>query len=248
MLGALHPFFIIYNLVANDTTGKLFREDKHFSLSMNNELDLIFKSCSNRALFTKRSWWACSASLSLRLSRSTDSWIWPTSSTIRWWGGSRQSSTSGRWVRASKRDWATFNGFSLSLMAFFRCWMCFSWKANWHQVGKFLGFGHVSGFSGFWRAYLIIDFLHGLRQMRLEFVVSFSSLCNSLLQSSIASVPRTPHIIGALSYQIVNIRSQSLRRWTSTWKMQEKLCQNMFRLIAHYTTLFCQGALWGLVL
>ena len=45
-----------YNFVARETTGKLFLEDKHFSLSMNNEFDLIFKSCSNRALFIRRSW------------------------------------------------------------------------------------------------------------------------------------------------------------------------------------------------
>ena len=55
-----------YNFVASDTTGKLFLDDKHFSLSMNNELDLIFKSCSSFALFMRRSWWELSASFNCK--------------------------------------------------------------------------------------------------------------------------------------------------------------------------------------
>lgn len=51
-----------YNFVARETTGKLFLDDKHFSLSMNKELDLIFRSCSSFALFIRRSWWELSAS------------------------------------------------------------------------------------------------------------------------------------------------------------------------------------------
>ena len=51
-------------------------------LSMNKELDLIFKSCSSLDLFMSKSWWECSASFNLRFNKSTDSWIWPTSSTI----------------------------------------------------------------------------------------------------------------------------------------------------------------------
>jgi hypothetical protein len=92
---------VSYNLVANETTGKLFLEDKHFSLSINKELDLIFRSCSKRALFIRRSWWELSASFNFLLRRSTDSEICPTSSTSLWNGGSLQSSTSGRWVLAS---------------------------------------------------------------------------------------------------------------------------------------------------
>ena len=53
---------LLYNFFLKDTTGKLLREDKHFSRSMNKELDLIFKSCSKRALLISKSWWACSAS------------------------------------------------------------------------------------------------------------------------------------------------------------------------------------------
>jgi len=44
-----------YNFVARETTGKLFLDDRHFSLSMNKELDLIFRSCSSFALFMRRS-------------------------------------------------------------------------------------------------------------------------------------------------------------------------------------------------
>ena len=40
----------------NLATGKLLREDKHFSRSMNKEFDLIFKSCSKRDLFISKSW------------------------------------------------------------------------------------------------------------------------------------------------------------------------------------------------
>ena len=52
----LEMIAVSYNFVAKETTGKLFLEDKHFSLSMNSELDLILRSCSKRALFIRRSW------------------------------------------------------------------------------------------------------------------------------------------------------------------------------------------------
>lgn len=103
---------------------------------MNNELDLIFKSCSSRALLTNKSWWDISASFNFLCSRSTDSWICPTSSTILWYGGSRHSSTSGRWVRASSRVWATFKGASLSRMDFFNCWICFSCECSKKSIWK----------------------------------------------------------------------------------------------------------------
>lgn len=55
-LPPLDMIAVSYNFVAKETTGKLFLEDKHFSLSMNNEFDLILRSCSKRALFIRRSW------------------------------------------------------------------------------------------------------------------------------------------------------------------------------------------------
>ena len=58
---------VSYNFVAKETTGKLFLEDKHFSLSMNREFDLILRSCSKRALFIRRSWWELSASFSCKV-------------------------------------------------------------------------------------------------------------------------------------------------------------------------------------
>ena len=61
---------MIYNLVANETTGKLFLDDKHFSRSINKEFDLIFKSCSSRDLFISKSWCECSASFNLRFNKS----------------------------------------------------------------------------------------------------------------------------------------------------------------------------------
>lgn len=55
-LPPLDMIAVSYNFVAKETTGKLFLEDKHFSLSMNSEFDLILRSCSKRALFIRRSW------------------------------------------------------------------------------------------------------------------------------------------------------------------------------------------------
>ena len=40
-----------HSLVAKDTTGKDFLMLRHFSRSINNEFDLIFRSCSSLALF-----------------------------------------------------------------------------------------------------------------------------------------------------------------------------------------------------
>ena len=62
----LEMIAVSYNFVAKETTGKLFLEDKHFSLSMNSEFDLILRSCSKRALFIRRSWWELSASFSCK--------------------------------------------------------------------------------------------------------------------------------------------------------------------------------------
>ena len=45
-----------YNFVAKETTGKDFLIERHFSLSINRELDLIFRSCSSRALFWRSVW------------------------------------------------------------------------------------------------------------------------------------------------------------------------------------------------
>ena len=64
--GPLEMIAVSYNFVAKETTGKLFLEDKHFSLSMNSEFDLILRSCSKRALFIRRSWWELSASFSCK--------------------------------------------------------------------------------------------------------------------------------------------------------------------------------------
>ena len=47
--------FQIHSLVARETTGKLFLAERHFSLSMKSELDLILRSCSRRPLFTNKS-------------------------------------------------------------------------------------------------------------------------------------------------------------------------------------------------
>ena len=43
-------------MVARETTGKDFLILKHFSRSMNSELDLILRSCSSLALFWRRSY------------------------------------------------------------------------------------------------------------------------------------------------------------------------------------------------
>ena len=45
-----------HSLVARETTGKDFLMPRHFSRSMNNEFDLIFRSCSSLALFCNSTW------------------------------------------------------------------------------------------------------------------------------------------------------------------------------------------------
>ena len=45
-----------HSLVARETTGKDFLMPRHFSRSMNNEFDLIFRSCSSLALFCSSTW------------------------------------------------------------------------------------------------------------------------------------------------------------------------------------------------
>ena len=46
----------VYSLVASETTGNDFLIERHFSLSMNSELDLTLRSCSSLALFRSKSW------------------------------------------------------------------------------------------------------------------------------------------------------------------------------------------------
>ena len=46
----------VYSLVASETTGNDFLIERHFSLSMNSELDLTLRSCSSLALFRSKPW------------------------------------------------------------------------------------------------------------------------------------------------------------------------------------------------
>ena len=57
---------------------------------------------------------------------------------------------------------------------------------------------------------LVIDLLHGLGEVRLELVVSISGLSDPLLECHVGVVPVAPHLIGALSDQIVNLSPQPL--------------------------------------
>ena len=52
----LKPPRATHSLVAKETTGKDFRMLRHFSRSINNEFDLIFRSCSSLALFCNNAW------------------------------------------------------------------------------------------------------------------------------------------------------------------------------------------------
>ena len=57
---------------------------------------------------------------------------------------------------------------------------------------------------------LVVDLLHGLGQVRLELVVGVSGLLYPLLERHVGVVPVAPHLIGALSDQIVHLASQPL--------------------------------------
>ena len=57
---------------------------------------------------------------------------------------------------------------------------------------------------------LVVDLLHGLGQVGLELVVGVSGLLYPLLERHVGVVPVAPHLISALSDQIVHLASQPL--------------------------------------
>ena len=58
---------------------------------------------------------------------------------------------------------------------------------------------------------LIVDLLHGLGEVGLELVVGVRGLLDPLLEGHVGVVPVTPHLVSALSDQIVRLAPQSLR-------------------------------------
>ena len=132
-----------------------------------------------------------------------------TSSTSLWWGRSLHSSTSGLCDRASSLVWATFRGFPLFLIACFRDSICFS--CSYHVL--FITYIHIIlchillPMNIWCIIYLIINLLHCLRHVWLQFVVGVVSLCDPLLESHVGVVPVAPHLVGALSDQVVHVSS-----------------------------------------
>ena len=57
---------------------------------------------------------------------------------------------------------------------------------------------------------LVIDLLHGLAEVGLQLVVGVVGLCDPLLEGHVGVVPVTPHLVSALSDQIVHLAPQSL--------------------------------------
>ena len=58
---------------------------------------------------------------------------------------------------------------------------------------------------------LVVDLLHGLGEVGLELVVGVRGLLDPLLEGHVGVVPVTPHLVSALSDQIVHLASESLR-------------------------------------
>ena len=80
------------------------------------------------------------------------------------------------------------------------------------SLGNFKGGAFVpqSFFEGLNVLLLVVDLLHGLGQMGLELVVGVSGLLYPLLERHVGVVPVAPHLISALSDQIVHLASQPL--------------------------------------
>ena len=58
---------------------------------------------------------------------------------------------------------------------------------------------------------LVVDLLHGLGEVGLELVVGVGGLLDPLLEGHVGVVPVAPHLVSALSDQIVHLAPQSLR-------------------------------------
>ena len=57
---------------------------------------------------------------------------------------------------------------------------------------------------------LVVDLLHGLAEVGLQLVVGVGGLGDPLLEGHVGVVPVGPHLIRALSDQIINLSSQPL--------------------------------------
>ena len=57
---------------------------------------------------------------------------------------------------------------------------------------------------------LVVDLLHGLAEVGLQLVVGVGGLGDPLLEGHVGVVPVGPHLISALSDQIINLSSQPL--------------------------------------
>jgi hypothetical protein len=65
--------------------------------------------------------------------------------------------------------------------------------------------------------FLVVNLLHRLGQVTLEFGVGIRGLCDPLLERRVAVGPTAPHLIRTLSDQIVHVTSESLRGRSRTW-------------------------------
>ena len=57
---------------------------------------------------------------------------------------------------------------------------------------------------------LVVDLLHSLGEVGLQLVVGVRGLLDPLLEGHVGVVPVTPHLVSALSDQIVHLAPQSL--------------------------------------
>ena len=68
---------------------------------------------------------------------------------------------------------------------------------------------------------LVVDLLHGLGEVGLQLVVSICCLLYPLLEGHVGVVPVTPHLVSALSDQIVHLAPQSLGGRSSSYGNSE---------------------------
>lgn len=80
-------------------------------------------------------------------------------------------------------------------------------------------FGADSLLQAFNVLLLVVNFLHGLGEVRLELVVSVRGLRDPLLEVPVGLVPVTPHVVSAARDQTIHRVTQagalSARSWTN---------------------------------
>ena len=79
---------------------------------------------------------------------------------------------------------------------------------------------------------LVVDLLHGLAEVGLQLVVGVGGLGDPLLEGHVGVVPVGPHLIRALSDQIINLSSQPLTGRSGSWNQSLRvICKQCGRKV-----------------